>query len=216
MTLEQPNKVFLFSFLVAFTLHALSISIFDVIIKRSDLVTKTVNITLNEPQKQEEGPIEKVQEIPLKGQVISVPKNIDKPIAAKPKSNAKQMVTRNMEFGRGETLVGVGNSPSISKKEAEAIAAKYEKVLAAWIEQHRFYPESAKERKLTGKASLLIQINRKGEILYYDVTQSTGHDILDKAAMMMAAHSNPVPRVPKDYPGGEIIQFMLPIKFYLE
>jgi protein TonB len=75
------------------------------------------------------------------------------------------------------------------------VSASYRALLSAWLESHKHYPDSARERGEEGRAVLRFRIDRSGRLLNYAVVQSTGHPDLDAAIdqMMRGASLPPFP-----------------------
>src|SRR6516225_3088365 len=74
-------------------------------------------------------------------------------------------------------------------------SAGYRALLSAWLESHKRYPESARERGEEGHAVLRFQVDRSGRVLDYTVTSSSGYADLDQAVeeMMRGATLPPFP-----------------------
>lgn len=75
------------------------------------------------------------------------------------------------------------------------VSAGYRAALSAWLESHKHYPESARERSEEGRAVLQFRVTRSGRVLTYALLQSTGHPDLDAALdqMMRGASMPPFP-----------------------
>jgi len=67
-------------------------------------------------------------------------------------------------------------------------------MISAWLESHKRYPESARERGEEGSAALRFRIDRSGHVLDYRYA-STGHADLDAGldALMRGAQLPPFP-----------------------
>ena len=76
-----------------------------------------------------------------------------------------------------------------------AVSNGYRAALFAWLESHKRYPDSARQRGEEGRAQLRFRIDRYGRLLNYAVVQSTGYAELDAAidAMMRDATLPPFP-----------------------
>lgn len=115
----------------------------------------------------------------------------------------------NVQAKSGSTR---GNSTA---KDAE-LMKRYEQLISLWIEKFKQYPMEARQEGLQGETVVRIRIDRKGNIRYYLLERSTGHPILDRAAIDMVRRANPVPAVPNDYPKGDLIEFLIPVNFQLQ
>ncbi|MBN8543542.1 MAG: TonB family protein [Alphaproteobacteria bacterium] len=113
-------------------------------------------------------------------------------------------------FAKSDTASAVGEQTSGMSAEQQ-VRANYEKVISAWIGQHKIYPASARGRE--GRAVLRIRIDRQGYVRYYALEESSGVAVLNSAAIDMIRRANPVPAVPENYPAGNLIEFLIPITF---
>jgi protein TonB len=82
-----------------------------------------------------------------------------------------------------------------SAPAAPVVSAAYSRALSAWLENHKRYPEGARERGEEGRAVLRFHVERSGRLLDYRLVQSTGHPDLDAAIdqMMQGASLPPFP-----------------------
>jgi protein TonB len=74
------------------------------------------------------------------------------------------------------------------------VTASYQAMISAWLESHKRYPESARERGEEGTAALRFRIDRSGRVLDYSY-RSTGYADLDAGldGMMRGAQLPPFP-----------------------
>jgi periplasmic protein TonB len=74
------------------------------------------------------------------------------------------------------------------------ITASYQAMISAWLESHKRYPESARERGEEGSAALRFRIDRSGRVLDYSY-RSTGYADLDAGLdeMLRGAQLPPFP-----------------------
>jgi len=86
-------------------------------------------------------------------------------------------------------------SPPPPAPTGPVVSAGYRAALSSWLESHKRYPESARERGEEGRAVLRFRVDRSGRVLGYAVVQSTGHPDLDAAIdqMMRGASLPPFP-----------------------
>jgi len=75
------------------------------------------------------------------------------------------------------------------------VSPGYRALLSAWLESHKRYPDSARQRGEEGRAVLRFAIDRSGRVLDSAVAQSTGHPDLDASLeeMMRGAVLPPFP-----------------------
>ena len=98
--------------------------------------------------------------------------------------------------------------------EAE-ILKRYEQLLSAWIQRHKIYPDSAKALRLEGEPVVRIRIDRSGNVRFSSLEKVSPHRMLNIAAMEMIKRANPVPPVPNNYPGGQVLEFLIPVSYKL-
>jgi len=60
------------------------------------------------------------------------------------------------------------------------------------------YPEQAREQHVHGNVILTVGLNRDGSVYSIDVTQSSGYEVIDKAAIAIVKLSAPFPQLPPD------------------
>ena len=74
-------------------------------------------------------------------------------------------------------------------------AANYGAMISAWFESHKYYPESARQRREEGGVKLRFRVDRFGRVLGYRLLESTGYADLDAGVdqMMRAAQLPPFP-----------------------
>jgi periplasmic protein TonB len=74
-------------------------------------------------------------------------------------------------------------------------AANYGAMISAWLESHKYYPESARQRGEEGGVKLRFRVDRFGRVLGYRLLESTGYADLDAGIdqMMRGAQLPPFP-----------------------
>lgn len=107
----------------------------------------------------------------------------------------------------------LGAGDAFGEMSAKEIKARYTQKISGWIKQHQVYPDAARERGQRGEVTLRIRIDRQGNIKFSSIESATGFPLIDKAALVMVKRANPVPKPPKDFPGGHLLEFLLPVKF---
>jgi protein TonB len=75
------------------------------------------------------------------------------------------------------------------------ISPGYRAILSAWLESHKRYPDSARQRGEQGRAVLRFAVDRVGRVLNFTVAQSSGYPDLDASIeeMMRGAVLPPFP-----------------------
>ena len=85
--------------------------------------------------------------------------------------------------------------PAPMPRPAPVVSGNYRAALSAWLESHKRYPDSARQRGEEGRAVLRFRVDRSGRVLNYALASSTGYADLDAAidAMMRGATLPPFP-----------------------
>jgi protein TonB len=75
------------------------------------------------------------------------------------------------------------------------VSPGYLGLLSAWLESHKHYPDSARQRGEEGRAVLHFDVDRSGRVLDFAVVKSSGYPDLDSAIedMMRSATLPPFP-----------------------
>lgn len=111
---------------------------------------------------------------------------------------------------------GTGQGDVSGKGGGEAAVQRYEQTISLWMARHKIYPEKARSDGTEGSAIVRIRINREGHVLSSSIDQGSGSDLIDEAALAMVRASDPVPRVPDNYPAGGEFEFLIPVNFKLQ
>jgi len=75
------------------------------------------------------------------------------------------------------------------------VSAGYRALLSAWLENHKRYPDTARQRGEEGRAVLRFEVDRSGRVIDYAVAKSSGYPDLDASIeeMMRSAVLPPFP-----------------------
>lgn len=87
-------------------------------------------------------------------------------------------------------------APGVSSAELAARTADYSDELRSRIERNKSYPRRALLRSDQGKVKLFLSIAADGGLLSARVISTSGHPVLDDAALRLAHDSNPFPPPP--------------------
>ena len=79
----------------------------------------------------------------------------------------------------------------------------YAAYMRGWVDRVELvgnlnYPQQARDQHLHGDVILTVGLNRDGSVNGIDVTKSSGHDVIDKAAIAIVKLSAPFPPLPPD------------------
>jgi len=72
------------------------------------------------------------------------------------------------------------------------------------IEEHKYYPSQARDRRYQGKTTIAFKLREDGQIESPKVCRSSGRKILDRAALQSVTDATPFPPRPKDALRGTI------------
>lgn len=169
--------------------------------KLQEKVQQGVTIKKEAPKPKEVAPLAPK---PVKEKRISVR---EKTSPLSPEATPRQKV-------RADRVAQQGSASSRQQKQREEIVRRYEQTLSQWLARHKLYPPAARAQGVEGEGVVRLRINRLGNVIYAAVENSTGARVLDEALIAMVKRANPVPRVPDNYPAGQLFEFLIPIRFY--
>jgi len=109
------------------------------------------------------------------------------------------------QTGQANGSVGISNA----NMEADYLAT-----LASWLARHKRYPRAARRRNLEGVATLSFTVNAGGNVLRYEVTKTSGYEVLDREVVNMLQRAEPLPSLPRDL-GRATLDIIIPIRFEL-
>ena len=103
----------------------------------------------------------------------------------------------------------------ISKKDLRGILRGYYKNLNSLMSARRDYPRSARRLGLEGTVLVEMVINQKGHILSVKLIQSSGHEVLDRAAIAQVHKIGRVPSIPNQIKRTSMT-FRIPFEYRLQ
>jgi len=130
--------------------------------------------------------------------------------AIRPKKNAQATPTKT-----STTPAPAQEGSSLDAAATKEVMTRYEQTLSQWINRYKVYPEEAQRAGMQGRVMLRIRIDRSGYIQFVYIEESSGFGMLDQAVIQAARQANPLPVVPTDYPGGQLLEFIIPVRFAL-
>lgn len=111
---------------------------------------------------------------------------------------------------RADGAAGTGGSGS----GGEASASNYYGRLATWLARHKRYPIQARRLRQEGVVKVTFTIASNGRVVSKQITQSSGHDLLDQEVQAMLKRASPLPRIPSSL-GRSSLTVTLPVAFNL-
>lgn len=118
-------------------------------------------------------------------------------MAQKTKKSTVSSTPKNSGIGHSKTPAGgTGNgldqNGTVSQNAPHILAAIRKKIVS-----HQSYPFTARTQKLEGSVKINFKINPDGSLSSSNVIQSSGHKILDTAALKALKKSVPLPFYPQ-------------------
>jgi protein TonB len=123
-------------------------------------------------------------------------------------ASAEDMVQRSLEIARLEAQISKNNDYYQKMPRRKFIGARTQEYrFAQYIEDWRVkverignlnYPEQARREQLYGKLQLSVSIRADGSVENIEVSRSSGHRLLDAAAMRIVKLAGPFSPLPPD------------------
>ena len=112
--------------------------------------------------------------------------------AASRLAEAAQAATAASQYPAGQLAAAAAMPAPVPGPDA---TANYQAMISAWLESHKRYPESARQRGEEGGVKLRFRVDRFGRVLAYRLLESTGYADLDDGIdqMMRGAQLPPFP-----------------------
>lgn len=86
--------------------------------------------------------------------------------------------------------------------------------LLAHLNRFKRYPAEAKRARVQGVTMLHFVMNRSGQVLSFEVQQSSGKPALDEEALALVQRAQPLPAIPSNFPQDQL-NLIVPIEFTL-
>lgn len=78
------------------------------------------------------------------------------------------------------------------------LRSQYGKTAHHWLNKHKRYPRRAEYRGDEGTVLVKFIVNRRGEVLSYELERSSGNPLLDKEALAVIQRAQPLPVFPDE------------------
>lgn len=135
-------------------------------------------------------------------------KSITHLIVSKPKSVV-------VEERTASTIRSKKLAKRLTRNMLRKIKQGYYKSLHSLMKTKKSYPRSAKMLGLEGTVLIEMVINKQGQILSVTLAQSSGHKLLDQAAIAQVQKIGKVPNIPKEIPRRSLT-FQIPFEYILQ
>ena len=168
---------------------------------------------VKEPPPEDTVQSHKEEKPPEEEQPPEAPKNEAKDapnIAPPPPSEA--MAPRTIENATKTSEKPTGQNAGLAQIDRQAIQ-NWQRDLAVHINKYKRYPSKARDARQHASVRVSFSIDRGGRVLRAWVEKSTSYDLFDEAAVDMVNRASPFPPPPDDMPGGEVLTYVVPVKF---
>ena len=120
------------------------------------------------------------------------------PTPQAPQANARQRLLPTPNEPSSDSRSSNAPSPTKSTPTADEIRHwnAYARQLSAHFKKFKKYPAMAQRLKLAGTTWIRLEIRNDGSIVDAQIDKSSGHDILDEAALQAARDAQPLPPFP--------------------
>jgi len=125
---------------------------------------------------------------------------------------------------RSEPTQPIESAPATDRPQASnenalhstdnAAQEHYLSAIKAWLEKYKTYPKRARLQAIEGEAIVSLTFNQEGRIIAQALVSSSGHDILDRAALDTLRAANPLPAIPPGFKHTQMT-LVIPFGFYL-
>ncbi len=102
-----------------------------------------------------------------------------------------------------------------NRSDERALVEQYVRIISAKINQYEEYPPVAKRRHWEGTTVVQLRFTAEGKVADISVAETSGHDVLDEAAVKMIRNASPLPVPPEGLRGRDQV-VAVPIIFRLD
>ena len=150
-------------------------------------VTQTPNRKPKPPVRNAEAPKVEEQEKPKK--VVKAQRKGAETSARKGGERVTSQSAKSNTNGRADARTNDGGTKATSNYQGKVVAK---------LRRAKRYPREAKRQRLEGTVSVGFTISSNGAVSGIRVTRSSGHPVLDQAALDMVRRASPMPKFPGD------------------
>ena len=130
-------------------------------------------------------------------------------------TTAKPKGPRSQAVGQTAITQSTKAAPRLTKKSKRALQMGYWKSLNAHFQSTSFeYPKRALLAGIEGKVYILIEVDQRGNIIAARINRSSGHQILDEAALKRVLATKRLPPLPSQL-GNRNRKFRIPFEYRL-
>jgi protein TonB len=104
-------------------------------------------------------------------------------------------------------------SATSARAQATQLASTFQKTLLDHIARFRRYPAAGRLNRLEGTVQVMFAMRRDGTVKDVWIRNSSGHDLLDAAAIDTIRKAQPLPKIPLELP--DQLNILIPVAFDL-
>lgn len=125
---------------------------------------------------------------------------------------------RNSRRGGEQVTSATGGSNANGRKDGNSrdggtkARSNYNGKVLVKLRRAKRYPSQARRNDLQGTATVSFTVARDGAVSGIRLARSSGHTLLDQAALEMVHRASPMPKVPDDIRGSKL-SFTVPVRF---
>jgi len=125
---------------------------------------------------------------------------------------------RNTRRGGEQITSATGRSNANGRKDAKSkdggtkARSNYNGKVLAKLRRAKRYPSQARRASLQGTVTIRFTVTRNGSVSGIRLARSSGHQVLDQAALEMAQRAAPMPKFPADIRDSRL-SFTVPVRF---
>ncbi len=112
-------------------------------------------------------------------------------------------------------LLAIGILSAPTQPASATDISTWQRQIAKVVAKKQVYPRSALQREIEGQAKVKVTVDRTGKIANYEIIQSTGSTVLDRAVPRLMARIDPLPAPPADAEDNKLT-FILPLAWVLQ
>jgi len=137
---------------------------------------------------------------PVKRAETPKPVRPEKAARPAPKGNAQANAKRGGERVTSQSArsTASGSANGKSNDRGSRAASNYKGRVAAKLRRAKRYPRQAERKQITGVVHVSFTIASSGSVSGIRISRSSGHAILDQAAIDMVTRASPMPKFPRE------------------
>lgn len=143
--------------------------------------------------------------------------DVEEPSPEKQDAQQAQAASQAMAPRRVEAQDATGSAPPAPGKAPNParVQASWQKRLVDHLNNHKQYPDAARNNRAQGTVVVAFELNRLGQIVASHVAKSSGSSALDHEALAVLKRASPLP-APPDLVAVAAVEWTLPIHFRIK